>query len=152
MDYGKVAGIHKPVSRIVFGANRLQGCDCRGCRIEALNGRPSRFWIGHSSSDATHSTRRAFIGTLRAWIRERRNRDEIVVISNGCHRHLLLRHLPLSASDVSHDLHASLCICSTTTTAVHELNRSWRTSELPASTRLPRAETRVDPVGLLYAR
>ena len=46
--------------------------------------------------------------TLGAWIRERRNRDKVVVISKGCHPHLLLRHPRLSASDVTHDLHASL--------------------------------------------
>ena len=46
--------------------------------------------------------------TLGAWIRQRRNRDKVVVISKGCHPHLLLGRPRLSSSDVSHDLHASL--------------------------------------------
>lgn len=83
---------------------------CRGCQVEPVSNKPSHFWIGHLGSDATHLTRRAYIGTAngRSGIRERRNRDEVVVISKGCHPHLLSRRPRLSASDVTHDLHASL--------------------------------------------
>ena len=112
MDYGKIAGIDKPVSRIVFGTDRLRGRVCRGCLIEALSNRPSRFWIGHSSSDATRSTLRGSIGTAngrwglgfghaatatRSWSSAR----DVIPTS-------YLRRPRLSASDVSHDLHASL--------------------------------------------
>ena len=37
--------------------------DDHGCPTEGLSNKPSRSWIGDSSTDATHSTRRASIGT-----------------------------------------------------------------------------------------
>ncbi|EUA20223.1 hypothetical protein I545_1679 [Mycobacterium kansasii 662] len=42
MDYGKVAGVDKPVSRIVFGTDRLRAGYCRGCPIETASNTPSR--------------------------------------------------------------------------------------------------------------
>ena len=44
---------------------------------------------------------------MGAWIRERRIRDEVVVISKGCHPNRSW-HPRLSPADVSHDLHTSL--------------------------------------------
>jgi aryl-alcohol dehydrogenase-like predicted oxidoreductase len=112
MDYGKVAGIEKPISRIVFGTDRLRGRGLtwlRGRRREqqAFSLLDRSFELGCNSFD----TARIYWDsepTLGAWIRERRNRDEVVVISKGCHPQLLLRHPRLSASDVTRDLHASL--------------------------------------------
>ena len=112
MDYGKVAGIDKPVSRIVFGTDRLRGrglpwLPSRSLEQQAFSLLDRSFELGCNTFDTARiywdSER-----TLGAWIRERRNRDKVVVISKGCHPHLLLRRPRLSASDVSHDLHASL--------------------------------------------
>jgi aryl-alcohol dehydrogenase-like predicted oxidoreductase len=112
MDYGKVAGIEKPISRIVFGTDRLRGRGLpwlpnRRLEQQAFLLLDRSFELGCNSFDTARiywdSER-----TLGAWIRERRNRDKIVVISKGCHPHLLLRHPRLAASDVTHDLHASL--------------------------------------------
>jgi aryl-alcohol dehydrogenase-like predicted oxidoreductase len=63
------------------------------------------FELGCNSFD-TARTYRDSERTLRAWIRNRRNRDKVVVISTGCHPDGSGRPR-LSASDVSHDLHAS---------------------------------------------
>ena len=112
MDYGKVAGIEKPVSRIVFGTDRLRGRGLpwlpnRSLEQQAFSLLDRSFELGCNSFDTARiywdSER-----TLGTWIRERRNRDKVVVISKGCHPHLLSRRPRLSASDVSHDLHASL--------------------------------------------
>ena len=112
MDYGKVAGIDKPVSRIVFGTDRLRGrrlpwLPNRSLEQQAFSLLDRSFELGCNSFDTARiywdSER-----TLGAWIRDRRNRDKVVVISKGCHPHLLSRRPRLSASDVSHDLHASL--------------------------------------------
>ena len=112
MQYGRVAGIDQRVSRIVFGTDRLRG---RG-----VPGLPNRSLEQHAFSLLdrsfefgcnTFDTARIYWDserTLGAWIRERRNRDQVVVISKGCHPHLLLKRPRLSASDVTHDLHASL--------------------------------------------
>ena len=66
-------------------------------------------WIGHELGCNSFDTARIYGDserTLGAWIRIRRNRDKVVVISNGCHPDGSGRPR-LSASDVSHDLHAS---------------------------------------------
>ena len=112
MDYGKVAGIDKPVSRIVFGTDRLRGRGLpwlpnRSLEQRAFSLLDRSFELGCNTFDTARmywdSER-----TLGAWMRERRNRDEVVVISKACHPHLLSRRPRLSASDVTHDLHASL--------------------------------------------
>lgn len=112
MDYARVAGINKPVSRIVFGTDRLHGrplplVRSRTLEQQAFSLLDRSFELGCNTFDTARiywdSER-----TLGAWIRERGNRDEVVVISKGCHHHLLSRRPRLSASDVSHDLHASL--------------------------------------------
>lgn len=112
MEYGRVVGIDKPVSRVVFGADRLRARllplprnRARGHQIFSLLDRS--FDIGCNSFDTARlywdSER-----TLGAWIRARRNRDKIVVISKGCHPELLSGRPRLSPSDVTRDLHASL--------------------------------------------
>jgi aryl-alcohol dehydrogenase-like predicted oxidoreductase len=112
MDYGTVTGIDKPVSRIVFGTHRLRGrllpwLPNRSREQQAFSLLDRSFELGCNTFDTARmywdSER-----TLGAWIRERRNRDGVVIISKGCHPNLLLGRPRLSASDVSHDLHASL--------------------------------------------
>jgi aryl-alcohol dehydrogenase-like predicted oxidoreductase len=112
MDYGTVTGIDKPVSRIIFGCDRLWGrlppglpSPSREQEVFSLLDRSSE--LGCNSFDTARmywdSER-----TLGAWLRKRRNRDKVVVISKGCHPNFLLRRSRLSPSTVSHDLHASL--------------------------------------------
>ncbi len=112
MDYGRVAGIDKPASRIVFGTDRLRGrglpwLPSRTLAQQAFSLLDRSFELGCNTFDTARiywdSER-----TLGTWIRERRNRDEVVVISKGCHPHLLLKHPRLSPADVTHDLDASL--------------------------------------------
>lgn len=111
MDYGKVTGIDKPVSRIVFGTDRLRGrrlpwLPNQSLEQQAFSLLDRSFELGCNAFDTARiygdSER-----TLGAWIRERRNRDKVVVISKGCHPSRLGRPR-LSPSAVSHDLHASL--------------------------------------------
>jgi aryl-alcohol dehydrogenase-like predicted oxidoreductase len=111
MDYGKVTGIDKPISRIVFGTDRLRGrrlpwLPNPSLEQQAFSLLDRSFELGCNAFDTARiygdSER-----TLGAWIRQRRNRDKVVVISKGCHPSRL-GHPRLSPSDVSHDLHASL--------------------------------------------
>jgi aryl-alcohol dehydrogenase-like predicted oxidoreductase len=112
MDYGKVAGIDKPVSRIVFGTDRLRGRELpwlprRSFERHAFPLLDRSFELGCNTFD----TARMYVDserTLGAWIRARRNRDNVVVISKGCAPNLLLGRPRVSPSVVSHDLHASL--------------------------------------------
>jgi aryl-alcohol dehydrogenase-like predicted oxidoreductase len=112
MDYGKVVGIDKPVSRIIFGTDRLRGrrlswLPNRSLEQQAFSLLDRSFELGCNSFDTARIYRDSE-RTLGAWLRERRNRDKVVLISKGCHPNLLLGHPRLSPTDVSHDLHASL--------------------------------------------
>lgn len=111
MDYGQVTGIDKPVSRIVFGTDRLRGRQLpwlsnRSLERQAFSLLDQSFELGCNAFDTARvygdSER-----TLGAWIRGRRNRENVVVISKGCHPSRL-GHQRLSPSAVSRDLHASL--------------------------------------------
>lgn len=112
MEYGKVAGIDKPVSRIVFGTDRLRGrrlalLPSRSVEQQAFSLLDRSFDLGCNTFD----TARIYFDserTLGTWMRARRNRGEVVVISKGCHPRLVSGRPRLSPSDVSHDLHASL--------------------------------------------
>jgi aryl-alcohol dehydrogenase-like predicted oxidoreductase len=111
MDYGQVTGIDKPVSRIVFGTDRLRGRQLpwlsnRSLERQAFSLLDQSFELGCNAFDTARiygdSER-----TLGAWIRARRNRENVVVISKGCHPSRLGHHR-LSPSALSRDLHASL--------------------------------------------
>jgi aryl-alcohol dehydrogenase-like predicted oxidoreductase len=111
MEYGKVAGIDKPVSRMVFGTDglrsrRLSWLPDRSLEHQAFALLDRSFELGCNTFDTARIYRDSE-RTLGAWIRKRRNRDKVVVISKGGHPDGLGRPR-LSASDVSHDLHASL--------------------------------------------
>ncbi len=116
MDYGKVTGIDEPVSRIVFGTDRLRGRRASGLPHRSLEQHAfslldGSFELGCNAFDTARvygdSER-----TLGSWIRARRNRDKVVVISKGCHPGRLGRPR-LSPSAVSRDLHASLKVLGT---------------------------------------
>jgi aryl-alcohol dehydrogenase-like predicted oxidoreductase len=111
MEHGTVAGIDKPVSRIVFGTDRLRSrrlswLPDRSLERQAFSLLDRSFELGCNAFDTARIYRDSE-RTLGAWIGKRRNRDEVVVISKGCHPDGAGQPR-LSASDVSHDLHASL--------------------------------------------
>ncbi len=116
MEYGKIAGIDKPISRIVFGTDRLQSRRLswlpeRRRELRAYSLLDRSIELGCNTFDTARiygdSER-----TLGAWMRKRGNRDDVVVISKGCHPDGSGRPR-LSAADVSCDLHASLAALGT---------------------------------------
>src|SRR5215467_5830166 len=106
MDHSSVAGIDKPVSRIVFGTDKFRWGG-RGLEQSAFSLLDRASELGCNSFDTAREYGDSE-QTLGAWIRERRNRDEVVVISKGCHPNFALGQPRLAPSDVSDDLHASL--------------------------------------------
>ena len=111
MEYRKVKGIDKPVSRIVFGTDRLRGRQVsllpnRRLEQQAFSLLDRSFELGCNAFDTARlygdSER-----TLGSWMRDRRNRDEVVVISKGCHPGRS-GDPRLSPGGISRDLHASL--------------------------------------------
>ncbi len=88
-DYGKVAGIDKPVTRIVFGTDRLRGrrrswLPDRRLEQQAFSLLDRSFEPGCNSFDTARIYRDSE-RTLGTWLWERRNRDEVVIITKGCH-------------------------------------------------------------------
>ncbi len=114
MDYGKVAGIDKPVSQIVFGTDRLHGrrrwrrwwLPDRSLEKRAFSLLDRSFDLGCNAFDTARIYGDAE-RTLGAWMRARANRDKIVIISKGCHPHFS-GPTRLTPSELSSDLHASL--------------------------------------------
>ncbi|WP_050947672.1 aldo/keto reductase [Mycobacterium xenopi] len=112
MEYQEVGGVDKPVSRIVFGTDRLRGrrlpwLPDHSVEQQAFSLLDQSFELGCNAFDTARVYGDAE-RTLGAWIRARRNRDEVVVISKGCHPSLLSGRPRLSPSAVSHDLETSL--------------------------------------------
>ena len=88
------------------GDDEYRGCPTNSLSDNAFSLLDNAFELGCNAFDTARvygdSER-----TLGAWIRQRRNRDEVVVISKGCHPGRSGRPR-LSPIDVSEDLHASL--------------------------------------------
>jgi|SRR6476620_824065 len=123
MYYGKVAGIDKPVTRIVFGTDRLPGrrrswLPDRRLEQQAFSLLDRSLGLGCNSFDTARIYRDSE-RTLGTWLRERRNRDEVVIITKGCHPDG--RGHPQLSSNVTRDLHASLDALSTDFIDVHLL-------------------------------
>jgi aryl-alcohol dehydrogenase-like predicted oxidoreductase len=112
VDYRTVHGIDKSVSRVVFGSDRL-GCrerpwlPNRSLEQQAFSLLDRSFELGYNTFDTARMYRDSE-RTLGAWMRQRRNREEVVIISKGCHPDLSRKTPRLSASDLTQDLHASL--------------------------------------------
>ncbi|TQR87251.1 aldo/keto reductase [Mycobacterium hodleri] len=153
MDYGTIAGIDGPVSRIIFGTDRLWSrrqpwLPVPGRERRAFSLLDRAFELGCNTFD-TARTYRDGERTLGAWIRTRRIRDDVVVISKGGHPHGSGRPR-LSASDVSHDLHASLKALGTDSIDLYLLHYDDPTADVePVMERLDRhiAEGKIGVIG-----
>jgi aryl-alcohol dehydrogenase-like predicted oxidoreductase len=111
MEYGKVAGIDKPVSRIVFGTDRLGSRHLswlpeHGREHSAFDLLDRSFELGYNAFDTARIYRDSE-RTLGAWVRRCRVRDDVVLISKGCHPDRK-GHPRLNAAAVTRDLHSSL--------------------------------------------
>jgi aryl-alcohol dehydrogenase-like predicted oxidoreductase len=115
MEYSKVVGVDKPVSRIVFGTDRLRSRrrwrrwwfpdPWLEKRVFSLLDRS--FELGCNSFDTArmyHDAER----TLGAWTRARGKREKVVIISKGCHPPRPGGASRLTPTVLSSDLHDSL--------------------------------------------
>ena len=103
MDYGNIAGIEKPVSRLVQGTMALSPTDLtRSYRLL-----DDTFAQGCTAFDTAH----VYAGgdcerTLGGWIQERGLRDQVVIITKGAHPNADRQRL--TPSDINADLSDSL--------------------------------------------
>jgi len=103
MEYGKVAGVEKKISKFVLGTMILD-TENLSKSFELLDSAVS---LGINTFDTAHvynsgkSER-----TLGKWIEARKNRDKIVIISKGVHPNIDRKRV--TPFDISSDLYDSL--------------------------------------------
>jgi aryl-alcohol dehydrogenase-like predicted oxidoreductase len=99
MKYGSIAGISKPVSRLVQGIIQVNRND-EAIGFAQLD---SAFAAGINCVDTAYIYGTdAFLGK---WVRERGIRDEVVILAKGAHDSVRKKVTPF---DIQHDLHETL--------------------------------------------
>lgn len=99
MKYGKVAGIEKPVSRLVQGIIQVNRQE-EAIGFAQLD---SAFAAGINCVDTAYIYGTdAFLGK---WVRERGIRDDVVILAKGAHDSVRKKVTPF---DIQHDLHETL--------------------------------------------
>ena len=99
MKYGKIAGLDKPVSKIIMGCT---GAMNRGENTDALLDAALENGICAFDTAETYGLAEVSIG---GWLTRRKNRDKVVIITKGCHPYERDRVTP---EDLKHDLEQSL--------------------------------------------
>ncbi|RLT41894.1 MAG: aldo/keto reductase [Chloroflexi bacterium] len=103
MDYGKVIGIDKPISRLVQGTVMLQTSQM----AEGFELLDAIFEAGGTAFDTAHGYGNGESDrTLGAWINSRGNRDRVVILGKGAHHNRDRQRV--TPYDISSDLHDSL--------------------------------------------
>lgn len=99
MKYGAIAGIEKPVSRLVQGIIQVNRSD-ESVGFAQLD---SAFAAGITCIDTAYIYGTdAFLGK---WVRERGVRDRVVILAKGAHDSIRKKVTPF---DIQHDLHETL--------------------------------------------
>ena len=99
MKYGTIAGIEKPVSRLVQGIIQVNRND-EAIGFAQLD---SAFAAGITCVDTAYIYGTdAFLGK---WVRERGVRDDVVILAKGAHDSIRKKVTPF---DIQHDLHETL--------------------------------------------
>ncbi len=103
MQYGTIAGIHKPVSRLVLGTMiiSVQEQERSFALLDAA------VELGCTTLDTAH----VYAGGnsergIGRWMQARGNREQMVIISKGCHHNADRRRV--TPFDLASDLHDSL--------------------------------------------
>lgn len=99
MKYGKISGLNKPVSKIIMG------CTCamnRGDNVDKLLDSATENGICAFDTAEVYGLAEVSIGN---WIERRKKRDDLVIITKGCHPRERDRVTP---DDLKQDLEQSL--------------------------------------------
>src|SRR5688572_12103474 len=101
VDYGRIPGIEKPISRVVQGSVMLGGD--RAASFALLD---AVYAAGGTAIDTARHYGDAIESTIGRWIKERRLREAIAIVGKGAH------HTParqrVTPADIAADLDASL--------------------------------------------
>ncbi len=118
MRYGQITGVEKPFARIVQGSTVLDPGD-RAASFALLDG---VFALGGTTFDTAQSYLEGDAERLLgAWMTERGNREQVVIITKGCH-HTEDRQR-VTTYDLTADLHDSLARLKTDRIDLYFLHR-----------------------------
>lgn len=103
MKYGQITGVQKPIARIVQGTTVLDPADPEGsfALLDAV----------YENGGTTFDTAQSYLQgdaerLLGRWMAQRRNHDQVLVISKGCHHSVDRQRV--TPFDLTADLHDSL--------------------------------------------
>ncbi|HHV97380.1 MAG TPA: aldo/keto reductase [Clostridiaceae bacterium] len=118
MKYGKVNGVDKPVSRLVLGTDYMNTKELEK-NFAILDG---VFELGCNTFDTAH----VYAGgdgerLLGMWMKERGNRDKVVIITKGAHHNQDRKRV--TPYDITSDLHDSLARLKTDYIDIYLLHR-----------------------------
>ena len=99
MKYGKITGLDKPISKIILGCTEAMN---RGENTDELLDAAVENGITAFDTAETYGLAEVSIG---GWLSRRNNRDDVVIITKGCHPYERDRVTP---QDLKHDLEQSL--------------------------------------------
>ncbi len=118
MEYGTVVGIDKPVSRLVLGT-MIISIQERERSFALLDAAVELGWTafdtahGYAGGDSERG--------LGQWMQERGNREQVVIVSKGCHHNRDRRRV--TPYDLASDLHDSLARLQTNYVDLYLLHR-----------------------------
>ncbi|NMA94721.1 MAG: aldo/keto reductase [Clostridiales bacterium] len=118
MQYGKVKGVEKDVSRIVLGTDYMNTKELNRC-FSMLD---TAFQMGCNTFDTAH----IYAGgdgerVIGRWMQERGNREKIVILTKGAHHNADRRRV--TPFDITSDLHDSLARLKTDYIDIYVLHR-----------------------------
>ena len=118
MQYGEIAGIDKPVSRVVQGTGFLATRKIEDM-FQLLD---AAFEAGINTFDTAHFYGQGEVERIFGqWVTERRIRDEIVLISKGAHHNA--DRLRVTPFDIEADIHDSMARLQTDHFDIYMLHR-----------------------------
>lgn len=118
MQYGEIAGINKPVSRIVQGTGFIATKDID----DMFQLMDAAFEAGINTFDTAHVYGQGAVERIFGrWMKARQNRDEVVVIAKGAHHNEDRRRL--TRFDIEADIHDSMARLQTDHFDIYMLHR-----------------------------
>jgi aryl-alcohol dehydrogenase-like predicted oxidoreductase len=118
MEYGHLAGIEKPISRLIQGTVPLDPDDLDGSFVllDAV------YELGCNAFDTAHIYGNGDCErTLGRWIKERNLREKVVILTKGAHHNADRRRV--TPFDITSDLHDSLARLQVETIDLYVLHR-----------------------------
>ncbi len=115
MDYGHVAGVDKPISRIVQGTIQISDKDAEGFPLM-----DAAYALGINTFDTAivYGSKDAFLGR---WLKESGLREKVVILAKGAHHNEARRRV--TPYDIGSDLHDTLARMKTDYIDLYVLHR-----------------------------